>query len=93
MANIGKVKISNKILLKMLDFEDGEILGIYQDPNVYHSDEFTILIKHPDMPEAIEHYPYQEVHPVWLMHYGDDGSVVRIERIQPPKIKEHQNAV
>ena len=83
--NVGHIQIDSKTLMQMLDFEGGVIWGV-------RLDDFGIvelLVQHPDMPKVKEGMPIEKV---WISHratYGDNGVILRTERVDPPKRKSN----
>ncbi len=84
----GHVCISSELLLNMLDFQGGTIIGV--SPGRFIGigvEEINLVIEHPDMPEVKEDGTLEQVCPILTFHYGDNGVIIRLERIQPPKGK------
>ena len=87
---IARIKTSGKLLLKMLDMEGGVIW------NIKSADEFgdiEMLIEHPDLPLVKVADPMPEMQIMYQIHYGENGSLLSVERIDPPKKKQDDEQV
>lgn len=80
--HIAKIKTSGKLLMKMLDLEGGVIW--YIRPAEWFGD-IEMLVEHPDLPlvKVAEAVPVVDI--AFQLTYGEDGSVISIERVDPPK--------
>ena len=81
--HLGKIRIYSRLLLKIMDFEGGIIWDIRQ------ADEFGIIaltIEHPDLPLVQDAQPIPVILPSYTSHYGTEHSLLRIERVDPPKV-------
>ncbi len=83
--NAGIIKIDNKMLLKLLDFEGGTVLGIYTPEGYLNIGYFCAVIEHPDLPEVQDSEKLADVSLTMQSYYGEDGSLLKLERIQPEK--------
>ena len=63
--NIGKMQISEELLLKFLDFDGGVIRTIRVNPD--RPNIIDIYIEHPDMPEVEEGNVIPEVCPSYIL--------------------------
>lgn len=53
------------MLLEVLGFKGGEILGIKDDFERYNTDRIQIKIEHPDMPTVIPGDTLMEIAPIY----------------------------
>ncbi len=77
---IGRITISEELLLQMLDFKGGQILDSRKD---WPSGSVDFVIAHPDMPETPDNERARDVNPVYTQ--TDLGGIIRVERTEPPK--------
>ena len=78
---IGRIMISEELLLRMLDFRDGEIVDTRKE---WVSGSIDFVIRHPDMPETTPNERVKDVSPTYTQ--TDHGGVITIQRTNPPKI-------
>ncbi len=80
MRRIGRITITEEMLLRMLDFEGGQILDSRKE---WASNGVDFVIAHPDLPEVAENRRAPDV----PLKYSqtDHGGVITIERTNPPK--------
>ncbi len=90
--NGAAIRFDIKTFLKMIDFEGGDIHSIKLNEPYLPPEDIVILLEHPDLPEVKQGEMVTEIRPIYQSTYGDNGCLIRIERIEPKKIKEH-NAV
>ena len=64
---LGKVSVTNELLLAWLQFEGGRIVDIRSDSNKVGV--LDILIQHPEMPEYIEGDYIVSVHPMYTTEW------------------------
>ena len=82
MANIARVRVSQEVLLRFLDFNGGHIRSISQS-EYYPS--LVLVIEHPDMPLVREGEMIPDIMPEYTTSQTDNH--IRTDRIFPPKIK------
>ncbi len=80
MHNVGRITISEKLLLQMLDFEGGEILDSRKE---WVSGGVEFVIAHPDMPSVLDNERAKDVCPTYSQ--TDHGGVITIKRESPSK--------
>lgn len=83
MTNGARIQINCHTLLKMLDFEGGTIHSTELN---YKYGQLSLFIEHPDLPELVKEYAVPEVTPIYTAQYGEDGSIISIQRTDPPKL-------
>lgn len=79
--HIGYIRIDSKFLSKILDL-DGAVIW---NARVNDFNVLEILLEHPDLPEVEESSPLPFVHITQEAEYGDNGVLLQIKRISPPK--------
>jgi len=79
------IRIDKKVLLKVLDFEGGEIHRVYEAEQYFKPDYICIVLEHPDLPAVREGEWMVEITPIMQVRYGEDGSLLGIERESPEK--------
>jgi hypothetical protein len=77
MANIGKIIISDTLLLQILDFNDG---GIIRRVNAGRFGEIEIEIEHPDMPEVNKGDDTPIVKPIYTTYQDALGHRVTLRK-------------
>jgi hypothetical protein len=76
------VEISKDFILQLLHFEGGKIHAVMQEEDRYRPPTIRFIIEHPDMPEVKETERYQFITPNYQVFYGENGQVLKIERIK-----------
>ena len=82
------IQISKGLLAKMLDFEGATIHEVYE-PDEYFvngAPYFCVVMEHPDFPGVSIDEAMPVVKIAFQAHYGEDGSLLRVERTDPPKV-------
>ena len=82
-----RIEITNEFLLGILDFKGGAIHNVYQDQEYFKPDRFYIILEHPDLPEIESGMMAMTIVPTMQSTYGEDGSLIKVERIDPPKLQ------
>jgi len=85
MRNAAIIELNMKLLLDMLDFKGGIIHRVYTPDDLINPSYFNVVIEHPDLPEVEDGERLPVVTPTMQSFYGEDGSLLKIERIDPPK--------
>ena len=81
IRHAARIPIDSRLLLKILDFEGGFVWNTeVKDGRLY------LTVEHPDLPEVREYEQLPEITPAYTTTYGDDGSLLKIERTDPPKV-------
>lgn len=79
MANSAIIDISAKVLLEILDFEGGEVVGI-SFPNEYYKGQIIeLVLEHPDLPEVRAGSVLQHIIPAYTATHRE------WKRVNPPK--------
>ncbi|MBW2673490.1 MAG: hypothetical protein JRD89_08775 [Deltaproteobacteria bacterium] len=78
------IKVDSKLLLQFLLFDGGEIVKVVARPGNEYPDYLELWIKHPDLPKVPAHERVSEIIPTYVSHWADDGTLLRIERVNPP---------
>lgn len=73
---VGKIIVSEELLLKMFDFYPGKIRRI----NLGRWNEVEVIIEHPDMPEVKEGEPIPDVMPLYMVNQDALGHKVTIRQ-------------
>lgn len=72
--NVGRIPVSEKLILKWLDFDGGEIINIYREKVGI----LELVISHPDMPEVQEGGIVPPVIPLYVTTTDSLGHSVTI---------------
>jgi len=83
------IKVSKKRFLKGLDFEGGIIHRVYEPEVYFEPDHFCVVLEHPDLPKVNQGDLLYTIQPIYQFSYGEDGSLIKIERIEPKGEKEY----
>ena len=83
MRRIGRITITEEMLLRMLDFEGGRILDSRKE---WVSEGVDFIIAHADMPNTPDNQRAADV-PITYSQ-TDLGGVITIHRQRPPKASE-----
>ncbi len=79
--HIGRIAITEELLLAWLQFQGGHILLARMDPNTQAVVDF--VIEHPDMPfEVGENQEASIVDVVYRSHFGANGQLLSISRVR-----------
>jgi len=84
-----RIELDFKILLKILDFEGGTIHRVYTPDEYLYPDKALVIIEHPDLPEIPINEVAQTIRPIYQSTYGDNGCLLRAERIEPAKVSKN----
>lgn len=79
------IEVDAKILLKMLDFEGGIIHRVFQPDEVWKPGTISLVLEHPDLDKVEDGYTLRRKIPIYKATYGEGGSLLKVERIDPPK--------
>ena len=85
--HVARIITSGKLLLKILDFEGGIIWDI-KPANEFG--DVAILVEHPDLPLTKVYEQIPEVRPIYEATYGEDGTLIKVERTDPPKSNQQK---
>ena len=80
------IQISLKVLAEILDFKGATIHRVFMDNELWEPHHLSVVIEHPDLPELEPNKRLSVVTPVMQSYYGEDGSLLKVERIDPPKL-------
>lgn len=72
------VRITEKLLLAFLQFQEGRILNARVSPDT--SGAIEIVLEHPELPVVEDGHPYEVVCPSYTSHFGENGQLLSIER-------------
>jgi len=86
MRHVAIVTISNELLLNMLDFKGGIVHRVFMDDDFLEPTSFNVVIEHPDLPEVPINERLPHIKPIMQYHYGQDSTLLKVERIDPPKL-------
>jgi len=75
--NAGIIRVSDELILGLLDFEGGQVLALNKPFSLHGVSE--ILIEHPDMPERLDGETYTVVNTLYKIENG------KVKRVIPPK--------
>ena len=81
----GIIRIDYKLLTKILDFEEATIHRIYTPEGYLSPGYFCVVMEHPDLPPVKENECLSEITPTMQVWYGENGCLLKIERISPEK--------
>lgn len=79
MTNVAIIDISAKVLLEILDFEGGEVVGIRFPVEYYKGQIIELVLEHPDLPEVREGDQLTHIIPAYK------GTQRERKRVDPPK--------
>jgi len=84
------IRINKAMLATMLDMKGAVIHRVYQPEGYFDIDHpcFCVSVEHPDLPEVGIGEQLPEVAVVLMGHYAEDGKLLGIERLSPPKKEE-----
>lgn len=85
MKHAAIIQMNLKSLLHMLDFEGGTISIVYMPDYPQKPECCNIVIEHPDLPEVVDNTKLSVIQPTFRMELGDNGVIIKVERIDPPK--------
>ena len=85
MLNGALIRIDQKMLLKMLDFEGGEIRGVRLQSEYLVSPDIEVALIHPDLPEIRAGQIAITICPTFTRTYAEHGGLVKVERTHPAK--------
>jgi hypothetical protein len=81
------IQLSAKVLLEgILDFKGAKLHDVWLDRERFEPGVINVKIEHPDLPEAFPGALLVQVTPTYVTDYGDNGSIIRNTRIDPPKL-------
>ncbi len=79
--HIGRIAISEELLLSLLQFQGGHVLLARMNPNT--PAVIDLFIEHPDMPfEVGENQEAPIVNVVYSSHFGANGQLLSISRVR-----------
>ena len=81
------LKVDFKVLTRVLDFEGATVHRIYTPDEYLNPGYFCLVLEHPDLPVIKENERLSEITPIMQANYGEGGSLLSIERIEPKKLK------
>lgn len=80
-----KIRIDKKLLAEILDFEGATIHKVFEPDEYLNPTYFYVIVEHPDLPAVPQNETLPVVTPIMQSYYDEDGGLLKIERIDPPK--------
>lgn len=71
--NAGIIKISDEVLLRLLQFPNGEILDVHRDPDFPRT--IDLAIEHYEMPEVALLSEVKVVEPTYIRYSNGNNSI------------------
>ena len=81
----GIIRLDHKLLAKFLDFEGAVIHRIYTSYEFLDPVYSCVVMEHPDLPIVAEYNSLTVICPTMQVYYGEDGCLLKTERIEPVK--------
>jgi len=84
----GIIEMDVEFLANIMDFKGAHIHGVYTKDNMIEPKTFFIVIEHPDLPIYRLGTVLERVLVTHASTYGENGSLIKVERVYPPKVHE-----
>ena len=81
------IKVDKELIAEILDFEGAIIHMVYEPDAFIEPTYFCVVVEHPDLPLVPQNETLPEIAPIMKSWYGKNGSLLKIARIDPPKLR------